>query len=161
MFWSPSAEKSFSVASLPTEYLAAPVCDRASLYTLSLTVFLACCWIILQPSVDFSNSLPLHVHFLGVDYIALHLPTPMPCVWPGPFHLVNFHTSCKPAINDIFLWSLILLCTFLHQMHLYDCIMNIINLLFVVSLEPSSGPGVYQMLCKYDLIKWLCPELME
>lgn len=59
-----------------------------------------------QYSVDFYNSLPLYLHFLCLEYIILHPPTPMPCLWPGPFHLVNFHIYCKPTVNVMFLWSL-------------------------------------------------------
>lgn len=71
-------KKILFVALLPTEYLPAPVSDKASPCTLSLTVFLSCCWTIFQPSLDFSNSLPLHMSFIHPDYITLRLPTPMP-----------------------------------------------------------------------------------
>lgn len=64
-----------------------------------------------QYSVDFYNSLPLYLHFLCLEYIILHPPSPIPCLWPGPSHLVNFHTYCKPTVNVMFLWSLEILCT--------------------------------------------------
>lgn len=64
-----------------------------------------------QHPVDFYISLPLHLHFLCLEYIILHPLTPMPCFWPGPLHLVNFHTSYKPTVNVTFLWSLIILFT--------------------------------------------------
>jgi hypothetical protein len=50
---------------------------------------------------------------------------------------------------------------FLYLMFLYDHIMRIFDFLFIGSLEPSSVPGIYQILYKCDFTKWLYTELIE